>query len=438
MKRIHLLMAAAAVAVATPLAAQQPAARSDRIGHIVAIVGDSAVLNFDLQEALLAREAQLGRPAPESGPERDRILQELLQDRVNELLLVQAALRDTTIRVNDEQINRSVQAEIEQRQRALGGPVAFDQALRSAGMTLPAFQDMLAQQQRRRALIQQYVEREMRARKAPAATDQEIRAAYEARREQLEMRPATVTFQQVVVPTQPSPEALARVRARADSVFEMVRNREDFATLARRFSEDASREMGGDLGWSVPGSYVPEFANVLYSLRPGEVSAPVRTQFGFHIIKMERVRGAEVQARHILFRHETTAADAVRARARADTVAERLRAGGDAAALARQYGDRNEQVRVGPVPTDAANQQFGTDVAAAEIGAVLGPIAAGGEDIAQSFIVMRVLEQEPARQWSINDQQLRERLRQDVQQNRLFEEIVQNLRRSTYVEIRGI
>jgi peptidyl-prolyl cis-trans isomerase SurA len=439
MKRTRgILVAAVLLAAAASLAAQQPAPRPDRIGHIVAVVGDSAILNFDVQEALLAREAQQGRPLPESGPERERIVEELLQDRINELLLVQVALRDTTIRVPDEQIARAVQAEIEQRQRAVGGPVAFDQALRTAGMTLQAFQEMLTQQQRKRALIQQFLEREMRARKAPPATEAELRAAYDAARDQMDQRPATISFQQVVVRTEPSPEGLARVKARADSVFDMVRNREDFAALARRYSEDPSREQGGDLGWATPTAYVREFANVLYSLRPGEVSAPVRTRFGYHIIKVERVRGAEVQARHILFRHEITPADAERARARADSAAVELRAGGDANAIARRYGDREEPVRVGPVPVDAIAQQVGPEVQNVTIGAVVGPIPQGGEEVASEFLVFRVTEREAPRPWSLEDPQLRERLRQDVQQNKLFEEIVQELRRSTFVEIRGL
>lgn len=432
-----MLVAAACALVATPLVAQQPAPRADRIGHIVAVVGDSAILNFDLQEMLLAREAEVGRPAPEPGPERDRILHDLLQDRINELLIVQAALRDTTIRVPEEQLTRMVQQEVEERQRALGGPVAFDQALRSAGMTLQAFQDMRMQVRRRQALIQQYLERQMRTRKPPPATDQEIREAYEAQREQFDQRPASVAFQQVVVRTEPSPEALARVRARADSVFDMVRNREDFAALARRYSEDGSREQGGDLGWSSPAAYVREFANVLYSLRPGEVSAPVRTQFGYHIVKLERVRGAEVQARHILFRHELTAADAERARARADSAADRLRAGGDANAIARDFGDRNEPVRLGPLPVDFANQRLGADLTDATVGSVIGPVPQGGSDVAEEFLVLRVTEREAPRPWSLDDQQFRERIRTTVQQNKLFDEIVQELRRSTYVEVRG-
>jgi peptidyl-prolyl cis-trans isomerase SurA len=425
-------------AAVTPLSAQQPAPRVDRVGHVVAIVGDSAILNFDVQQAVNAWEAQRGETLPPSGPLRDQVVAQILEERISELLIVQAALRDTLIRVSDEQINQRVQQEIDQRQRAVGGPAQFDEALRASGMTPQSFREMLFQQERRRQLIQQFVGRAMSARQPPPVTDREMREAFEARRDELDERPATITYQQVYVPTRPSPEALAQTRARADSVFEMVRNREDFETLARRFGQDGTRERGGDLGWGRRSDWDRDFANVAFSLRPGEVSQPVLTQFGYHLIKVERVRGAEVHARHILFRPEVTVQDAGRALARADTVAERMRAGADVPTLARQYGDRDAPVRQGPSPIDLASRQVGMDLSEAETGTVLGPLPVGGDDVADAFVVIRIAEREPARPWTLDDQQLREQMRRDLQQQKLFEEIVAELRRRSHVEIRTL
>jgi peptidyl-prolyl cis-trans isomerase SurA len=439
---MRTILLAAAIAgstvAATAASAQQPAPRVDRVGHVVAIVGDSAILNFDVQQAVIAYEAQSGERLPESGPARDQLVAQVLEERIAELLLVQAALRDTLIRVNDEQINARIQQEIEQRQRTLGGQQQFEDALRASGMTLQSFRDMMFQQERRRQLVQQFMSQAMRGRQPPPVTDREMREAFEERRDQLGERPPTITFQQVVVQTRPSAEALARARVRADSIFELVRNREDFETLARRFGMDGTRERGGDLGWGRRSDWDRDFANVAFSLRPGEVSAPVLTQFGYHLIKVERVRGAEVHARHILIRPDVTIEDAALALARADTVAEQLRAGGDAAALARQYGDRDQPVRQGPAPVDRASQVAMVDLSNAQPGTVFGPIPLGGDDVADAFRVIRVSEREPARAWSMEDQQLRDQLRQDLQQQKLFEEIVAELRRRSFVEIRGL
>jgi peptidyl-prolyl cis-trans isomerase SurA len=60
----------------------------------------------------------------------------------------------------------------------------------------------------------------------------------------------------------------------------------DFATLARENSQDGSAKEGGDLGWANPGQFVPEFEEVLDALKPGEVSAPIVSRFGMHLIQL--------------------------------------------------------------------------------------------------------------------------------------------------------
>jgi len=60
----------------------------------------------------------------------------------------------------------------------------------------------------------------------------------------------------------------------------------DFAQLAREFSEDTSAREGGDLGWATPGMFVPEFEQVMDALRPGQISAPLVSRFGLHLIQV--------------------------------------------------------------------------------------------------------------------------------------------------------
>jgi peptidyl-prolyl cis-trans isomerase SurA len=70
-----------------------------------------------------------------------------------------------------------------------------------------------------------------------------------------------------------------------------------FEDLARRYSEDGSASAGGDLGWAGPGRYVPEFEQALAELKPGQLSEPVTSRFGVHLIQLLEVRQTELDAR---------------------------------------------------------------------------------------------------------------------------------------------
>ncbi|MBX6391852.1 MAG: peptidyl-prolyl cis-trans isomerase, partial [Burkholderiales bacterium] len=89
----------------------------------------------------------------------------------------------------------------------------------------------------------------------------------------------------------------------------------DFAELARLNSDDASAARGGDLGWVLQGDTVPEFERAMNALAPGEISRPVKTPFGYHLIQVLERRVADVsgdrkrmEARRIL--HERKAEEA--------------------------------------------------------------------------------------------------------------------------------
>ena len=75
-------------------------------------------------------------------------------------------------------------------------------------------------------------------------------------------------------------------RNRLRTLKERLENKADFAELARVHSEDASASRGGDLGWILPGDTVPEFERAMNNLKPGEISEPVQTPFGWHLIQV--------------------------------------------------------------------------------------------------------------------------------------------------------
>ena len=83
-------------------------------------------------------------------------------------------------------------------------------------------------------------------------------------------------------------------RERMVKLKERLDNNADFAELARLQSEDASASRGGDLGWLSPGDTVPEFEKALDALRPGQISGPVRSPFGWHLIQVLERRSQDM------------------------------------------------------------------------------------------------------------------------------------------------
>ena len=128
-------------------------------------------------------------------------------------------------------------------------------------------------------------------------TDAEIQEYYQSETDRFSL-PHQIRARHLLLKVEKgaSPEQEQKVREKALQLRARIAQGEDFATLAQKFSEDtASAPKGGDLGYFKKGDMVKPFEQVAFSLKAGEVSEPVRTPFGFHIIRVEDIKEARVQ-----------------------------------------------------------------------------------------------------------------------------------------------
>jgi peptidyl-prolyl cis-trans isomerase D len=92
------------------------------------------------------------------------------------------------------------------------------------------------------------------------------------------------------------PKEGAAVKAKAEGLLKRAESGEDFSKLAREFSQDTgSAQQGGDLGWSERKVWVPAFADAAFGMKEGEIQGPVKTQFGYHILKLDGIQPATVR-----------------------------------------------------------------------------------------------------------------------------------------------
>jgi peptidyl-prolyl cis-trans isomerase D len=214
-----------------------------------------------------------------------------------------------------------------------------------------------------------------------------------------------------------APEAEKKIRERAQFVLDKAKAGTDFAALAREFSQDSSGPAGGDLGWFTAGQMAPAFEQATFALSQGQVSDLVRTQFGFHIIKVEETRDAGTptfeQARvEVLRKHAAAAARAAVAN-RVEQLNDAL-ATGELDAVAPAFGltvrTTDLVSREGPLPGPAARP----DVAEALFGLAEGEVSEllrQGDD----YWVYKALAKRPAAVPSF------EEARADVERNLLAE-----------------
>ncbi|HEX2081512.1 MAG TPA: peptidylprolyl isomerase [Longimicrobium sp.] len=429
-----LLTLAAAPALAqvqppAPAPATQPG--EELWDGVVAVVGDTVLLRSDVMLAIEQLRAE-GRTIPTDQVEYGRLIQQLVDERVADLMLIEAA-RASGITVPDVEVDAAVDDQIRQVRERFPNEAAFNQALMEAGRTPESYRAELRRQFEDQTLVQRFMRQRMGQMAPPGVTEEEIRTFFEANRARFGTRPASVSFQQVLLRPLPSDSARSAALRTAEQVLRELNEGAEFEVLARRYGSDATRDRGGDLGWFRQGQMVREFDQVVFGMRPGQTSGIVETEFGFHIIKLEKVRGPERQARHILIRPEITQANIDAARVRADSVAQAIRAGAQAQDLAARYNTPDALRFQRDVPLDQLPPAYVTALEGAVPGTVVGPIQVeGGPTV--NFAVVRVTGRQSSGEYTVEDQ--RERIRQAIQEQRQMTRLLEELRREMYVSVR--
>jgi peptidyl-prolyl cis-trans isomerase SurA len=417
----------------TGLAAQE----SRTLDRIVAIVGTRPIVASQIEEQLTQLQAQ-GTPVPQDSAGRAAMRVQLVQEMVEDELLVQQAERDTTIHVTDQEVLDQVEQTVQNVRKQFATEAEFQGQMRVAGfLSIDEWRRRLSDQQRRVILRQRLVEtlRQQGKLRPIPPTDAQMREYWERNKGQLPRRPAVVSFRQIVIAARPDSGARARARQVAESLVVELRRGADFAVAARRFSGDsASREQGGDLGWFRRGSMVSEFDAVAFRQRPGEISEPVETDFGFHIIRVDRVQPGEVSARHILIQPVISPERIEAARLLADSARAALVAGGSFDSLARRHAAPAEErlaedVPVANLPPEYQEQLAGDTTTGVRPVFVLS--AAGGRP---KFIVLEVRGSKPEGDLTYEDVKLR--IRERLSQDLAIQHYLTQLRRQTYVDVR--
>jgi peptidyl-prolyl cis-trans isomerase SurA len=342
--------------------------------------------------------------------------------------------------VSDEEVMQGVDQQVKNVRARFTSELDFNTELRKAGFDTPDEYRRWTADNIRRSFYRTRLLEHLKDRgrlKPVAPTDREMRDYFAQARATMEKRPPTISFRQIVISPRASDSARARARALADSIAIELRKGADFASTAKRFSQDpGSRDNGGDLGWQRRGTFLPEFERVEFSLKPGAISDPVETAFGFHIIQVVRTQPTETNARHILIMAAVTPADVDTARALAARVYQAVAAGASFDSLQRIYHDKAEEREALSVPLDRLPDMYAKGIGTADSGAVVPPFELTGADGRTKFAIVKVTERRPAGDLTYDD--VKEKLRTQLGEEFAIRRLLARLRASTYVDIRKL
>jgi len=438
MKRFVIAAAFAPIAAVAQIPAAAPSGVPSAlpIDRVAAIVGDQTVLWSDVITAINQRRAS-GLQLPPDSAGQAALAKTVLGELVDEEILVQKA-KEMKLEVTDADITAGVDRQIKQARAQFPSDDEYRSELRKAGLGTPEEYRKGLIEQYRRQNLQQKAFAELRKQAKPVnVTDEEVTAAFERSRADLQKRPATVSFRQIIVAPHASAAAKAKAKARADSLLVEIRKGGDFEQIAKRESMDpGTKQLGGDLGWNRRGSgLVPEFEAMMFALRPGEISPVIETAFGYHIIRVDRVQSAEVKARHILIAPVIDSADVAAAKVEADTVAAQWRRGVPYDSLVKKHHDPTEEKGVlQPFPRDSLPASYSAALTSAKAGEITNPFELTNPRGQPKYAVLQVVTATDAGEY--NQSEIRDQIRAQLAEERSIRQLLDELRKQTYVSLR--
>jgi peptidyl-prolyl cis-trans isomerase SurA len=269
------------------------------LDRIAAVVNDGVILDSQLEEQVTEITERLRQQQTELPPPnvlRKQVLERLVMEEVQ----LQRAQR-LGVQVSDEMLNGAV-ADVAKRNKI--NFADLPQTLAAQGIDYRTFRDEIRKQMTIQLLQQRDVIAHINI--APRELDQFMAKQQNAPDANAEYNVSHIL---VSVAVSATPEQLDARTTRAREVYEKAKSGEDFAQLAVTYSDSSTNIEGGALGWR-RGSQLPSIAaDQIAKMKPGDVSEPVRTPSGFHIFKLNEVRGgvqqtveSQVHARHILLK----------------------------------------------------------------------------------------------------------------------------------------
>lgn len=403
--------------------------QAQTLDRIVAVVEDDVILEHELDREAAAVSDKLRSSNVMMPPEfvlKKQVLERMIVDKLQRQLAARSG-----IQVSDEMLRNSV-ADIATRNNM--SVEHFKQELANQGMDYKAFEENL----RNEIIINQLRGREIgsRIKVTDAEVDHYLETQGSASSSNMQYHLGHIL---ISVPSGASASTIQKAKDRAEQVVVELRNGKDFRETAISVSDDDNALKGGDLGWRSMGQIPTLFTDIVKTMQQGDISDPIRSPSGFHIIKMLETEGSvqhiitKTKVRHILIKTNELIDDA-EAQKRLWALKERIIDGDDFAVLARSHSDdKGSAINGGSldwVSPGALVPPFEQAMNKLDIDEISNPV-----QTQFGWHIIQVLGRENQ---DNSDQFRRDRVRDEIRKRKIEEETelwLRRLRDEAYVEI---
>ncbi|HEY8355487.1 MAG TPA: peptidylprolyl isomerase [Methylophilaceae bacterium] len=418
--------------LASPLLTSQTRAAEEihKIDRIVAIVDQAVITENELIDRIQTVRSQMEKQGA-NVPPSDVLQRQILERLINDRLLLQYAAQ-TGIRVDDTQLDRTVERIAEQNKLTLS---EFRAALEQEGISYRKFREDIRNEITIARLREREVENRVNVTEAEIDNYLTTQSARGDVQDEYEIGHILVR-----TPENGSPEELQKLKEKAEEALQALRDGMPFAEVSARYSDAPNALEGGSLGWRSASQLPDLFNEALKSMQPGQLSEILRSPNGFHILKLNDRRGGtsplvveQTRLRHILIKLSEVVSESD-AQQKMLMIKERLDHGGDFAELARQYSEdasANSGGDLGWVNPGDTVPQFEQAMNMLASGEISEPVRTPF-----GYHIIQVLER---RKQDMTREAARFKARQEIRARKAeeaYEDWVRELRDRAYVELR--
>ncbi len=401
-----------------------------KLDRIIAIVDQSVITEQELVDRLRSVSSQLekqGTALPPQNILEKQILERLISDSLQLQLAAQTGLK-----VDDTQLDKTIERIATQNKLSVE---EFKTLLEKDGMNMRKFREDIRSEITIARLREREVDNKLNV--SEAEIDNYLTTQANRGEEQDEFEVSHILIR---TPEDSSPEDLQKAKTKTEEALKQLTNGSSFAEVSAGFSDAPNALEGGDLGWK-NGSQMPSlFLDALKKLQVGEVSSPIRSPNGFHILKLTNRRGGtssmvigQTHARHILIKLSEVVSEKD-AKRKIDGIKERIDNGTKFEEMARQYsedGSANNGGDLGWVNPGDTVAPFEKEMNALGVGEISDPVLSPF-----GWHIIQVIER---RQQDMTKEASRLKARQEIRTRKseeAYQDWIRELRDRAFVELR--